>query len=317
MTTNLTEPMAANAVAEITLAGGALGFNWLPVFVAERSGMFARRNLKVGLKRMGSVDKATAAVRSGEADLAITPPEGAVSDFVSGGELRIIAGNVSRLPLSLVANPRLRRIEDLKGCVLGTSSLTEGTSIYTREILSQHGLNYPDDYDFAAVGVHPARWQALQEGRIDAAVQLIPLNFVAFDAGYTNLGEASDYIPEIVFTAMIGRAGWLEANRSKVAALIDALREATATLYDSAGDDALLPIIMETTQSDRAYAQRSLDYLRQKSVFDPTLTIPPAALSKTLELMVKAGLLALAGTEGARAVFDASFVQSSSGTAGA
>ena len=105
----------AALAASITLAGGALGFNWLPVFVAERQGIFARHGLNVTLKRMGSVDKATAAVRAGEADLAITPPEGAIADAVAGGRLRIIAGNVNRLPLSLVANPRFERIEDLKG----------------------------------------------------------------------------------------------------------------------------------------------------------------------------------------------------------
>ena len=34
----------------------------------------------------------------------------------------------------------------------------------------------------------------MQDGSIDAAVQLIPLNFVAEDAGYVNLGEVSDHI---------------------------------------------------------------------------------------------------------------------------
>ena len=87
----------------MTLAGGALGFNWLPVFVAQHQGIFARHGLDVVLKRMGSVDKATAAVRAGEANLAITPPEGAIADKVAGGRLRIIAGNANRLPMSLVA----------------------------------------------------------------------------------------------------------------------------------------------------------------------------------------------------------------------
>ena len=63
-----------------------------------------------------------------------------------------------------------------------------------------------------------------RKGTIDAAVQLIPLNFVAFDAGYSNLGEVSDYIPEIVFTALIGDNAWLDGNRQKVDALLDSLR---------------------------------------------------------------------------------------------
>ena len=73
--------------SKLVLAGGALGFNWLPVFVAKKLGIFERHGLDVELRRMGSVDKATAAVLAGEADLAITPPEGAIANAIGGGGL--------------------------------------------------------------------------------------------------------------------------------------------------------------------------------------------------------------------------------------
>jgi NitT/TauT family transport system substrate-binding protein len=295
--------------ANLVLAGGAMGFNWLPVFVAQKLGIFARRGLEVELRRMGSVDKATAAVLAGEAHLAITPPEGAIADAVRGGGLRVIAGNVNRLPLTLIANSRFKRIEDLKGAILGTSSLTEGTAIYTREMLSRHGLVYPQDYEFAVVGVHPARWQALQDDVIDAAVQLIPLNFVALDAGYSNLGEVSDYIPEIVFTALIGDQAWLTGNEDKLVAFLLSLIEATALLYQPDNDEAVLPVVMEITQSDLPYARKSLDYMREMSVFARSLEIPEAAFDKTLELMAKAGLLDPAAQDDAKAVVNDTWTQ--------
>jgi hypothetical protein len=139
----------------LIIGGGAARFNWLPIFAAERLGLFEKRGLKVEIKRLGTVDKATAAVKSGELDVAITPPEGAIKDAALGGKLRIIAGNANSLPLTLIANRRFRKIEELKGAKLGTSSLTEGTALYTMEVLRRHGLNYPGDYEFAIVGVHP------------------------------------------------------------------------------------------------------------------------------------------------------------------
>ena len=196
----LETPLANNTPTRrtpVSLAGGALGFNWLPVFVAQARGLFDAHGLEVELRRLGSVDKATAAVRSGEANLAISPPEGALSDAVAGGNLRLIAANCNCLPLTLVAHQRFKRIEDLKGAVLGTSSLTEGTAIYTREMLAQHGLEYPRDYSFALAGVHQGRGKALQEGTIDGAVQPPPFNFLAIDAGYSDLGEVSDALSEL------------------------------------------------------------------------------------------------------------------------
>ena len=109
---------AGAKVATLRIGGGAVGFNWLPVIVADRQGMFARRNLAIEIKRLGAVDKATAAVKNGELDLVITPPEGAIRDCAGGGNLRIIAGNVNRLPLSLIANPRIRRSRTCEAAAL-------------------------------------------------------------------------------------------------------------------------------------------------------------------------------------------------------
>jgi NitT/TauT family transport system substrate-binding protein len=291
----------------LRIGGGAAGFNWLPVFAAQQQGIFARNGLNVEVKRLGTVDKATAAVKSGEVDMAITPPEGAIRDCVGGGNLRIIAGNVNRLPLSLIANPRFRRIEELKGAKLGTSSMTEGTALYTMEVLRQHGLNYPGDYEFAVVGVHPARWKALQEGTIDAAVQLIPLNFVAVDEGYANLGEVTDYIPEIIFTALIADRAWAQAHRSEVVAFLRGVIEGTRWVYDPANDEQLLAMTMEATQAQGQYGRKSLDYMREKNVFARDLSIPDAAFAKSIELMQKAGLADADLIAGARAVLDDSY----------
>lgn len=275
---------------EISLGAGAAGFNWLPVMAAIEKGFFERRGVRISINRLGTVDKATAAVKSGELNLAITPPEGAIRDCAAGGGLRIIAGNANRLPLTLIARPRFKRVEDLKGATLGTSSLTEGTAIYTMEVLARHGLKYPGDYEFAVVGVHPARWKALQEGSIDAAVQPPPLNFVAVDAGYSNLGEVTDYIPEIVFTGVLVDRGWAKANRAAIVSLLAGLIEATHWVYDKANDAALVKIMMELSQTDERYARRGLDYMRDIELFPRDLSIPPAAFAKTLELMRNANL---------------------------
>lgn len=298
---------------QVKLVGGALGFNSLPVWVAEQQGFFARKELNVTLERLGTVDKATAAVHSGSAHFALTPPEGAIKDYLDGGNLRIIGGNVNRLPLTLIANPRFKRIEELKGARLGTSSLTEGTAIYTQEMLARHGLKYPGDYEFAVVGVHPARWNALQEGTIDAAVQLVPLNFVAIDAGYSDLGEVTDYIPEIAFTALIANRVWLEKNEKATVDFIACLLEATTVIYSPENDAIVMPIVMEITQTEEKYARRTLEYARDKVVFAREMEIPDAALGKTIELMIKADLLDANLGDKAREAFDTGFLAKARG----
>ena len=59
-------------------------------------------------------------------------------------------------------------------------------------MLAAHGLAYPADYDFALEGSHVERWKALQAGTIDAALQMIPYDAMAVDAGFTDLGPVTE-----------------------------------------------------------------------------------------------------------------------------
>ena len=298
----------------VKLAGGAQGFNWLPVFVAEEQGMFEKRGLKIEYLRMGSVDKATTAVLDGEADLAITPPEGAVANYVRGGELRVVASNSNRLPMSIVANASIKSIAELKGKKIGTSSLTEGTAIYTQVLLAREGLNYPGDYDFALAGIHTKRWEALQAGEIDCAPQPAPWNFVAEQAGYNLIGEVNDVIPEILFAALIANRSWLEANSETVGKLLEALADAYAITNDPSREEITLPIFQRVTVPDDVdLARRGLRYMRDMGMWPQGLSIPDKALDATIDLMIRAGLLDEGNRVSAAGVFDRSYLQKALG----
>ncbi|MDH7804535.1 MULTISPECIES: ABC transporter substrate-binding protein [unclassified Rhizobium] len=298
----------------IKLAGGAQGFNWLPVFVAEEQGLFAKRGLKIEYLRLGSVDKATTAVVEGEADLAITPPEGAVANYVKGGELRVVASNSNRLPMSIVAGASIRSIAELKGKKIGTSSLTEGTAIYTQLLLSREGLKYPGDYDFVLSGIHTKRWEALQSGEIDCAPQPAPWNFVAEQAGYNLIGEINDVIPEILFAALIANKRWLEENSETVGKLLEALGEAYVIANDPSKEEITLPIFQRiTVPDDPGLARRGFRYMRDMGMWPQGLAIPAKALETTIDLMIRAGLLDEGNRTSAAGVFDHSYLQKAVG----
>jgi ABC-type nitrate/sulfonate/bicarbonate transport system substrate-binding protein len=292
----------------VRFAGGAQGFNWLPVFIAEEHGLFAKHGVEIEYLRLGSVDKATAAVRDGTADLAITPPEGAVSDYLGGGSLRIVAANSLRLPMSLVARPEFGRLDDLRGARIGTSALTEGTALYTQVVLQQAGLSYPGDYEFVIAGVHTARWAALQTGEIDAAPQPAPWNFLAERHGYRLLSEIYEVIPEILFAAVVGSTNWLGPNHDTVERLLAALAEAHDLVNDHRSDSISLPIYRRlTTPDDAELAERGFVYTRDMGMWPQGLTVTEAALDATASLMVRAGVLEAGQQAAATGAFDPTY----------
>ena len=174
---------------EISVGVVAPAYVNIPLWVAQERGFLDRRGLRAVERIIGTTDGVTTALRQGEVDIALTAPEGSIADAVAGGSLRVVAGLIDRPPLSMIALPRHRTFGDLRGGRIGTSSLQEGTRHVAQRMLAAHGLTYPDDYDFALVGSHVERWKALQAGTIDAALQMIPYDYLAGDAGFTNLGR--------------------------------------------------------------------------------------------------------------------------------
>ena len=170
---------------EITVGVVAPAYVNIPLWVAQERGFLDRRGLRATERILGTTDGVTSALRRGEVDIALTAPEGSIADAVAGGSLRVVAGLIDRPPLSMIALPRHRTFGDLRGGRIGTSSLTEGTRHVAQRMLAAHGLTYPGDYDFALEGSHVERWKALQAGTIDAALQMIPYDYLAADAGFT------------------------------------------------------------------------------------------------------------------------------------
>lgn len=298
----------------VKLVGGATGFNWLPIFIAIDRGMFAARGVEVQIEKLGAVDKATRAVAESAAELAITPPEGAVSDYVAGGALRIVASNSNRLPMSLVARPHIKRAVDLKGSRIGTSSLTEGTAIYTQIMLADEGLHYPGDYEFALAGIHTTRWDALQKGEIDAAPQPAPWNFLAADQGYSLVGEVNDAIPEIIFAALIGQKDWLDANGETLGAILAALDEAYDFVNDPANEAVCAEAFQQiTTKDSPSLAHRGYVYMRDLGMWPEGMAVTPAALDTTIDLMIRAKLLDESKRAEAHGVFDPCYLKAGLG----
>ena len=205
---------------EITVGVVAPAYVNVPLWVAQERGFLERRGLRATERICGTTHGVTNALRDGEVDIALTAPEGSIADAVAGGPLRVVGGLTDRPPLSMIALARHQTFADLRGGRIGTSSLTEGTRHVAERMLAAHGLTYPADYDFALEGSHVERWKALQAGTIDAALQMIPYDDMAVEAGFTNLGPVTE---EFALNAVCVR---LPAERAVLTPFLRALAEA-------------------------------------------------------------------------------------------
>ncbi len=268
---------------EITVGVVAPAYVNVPLWVAQRRGFFGAEGLSVTSRVIGTTEGTTRALRDGDVSLALTAPEGTIADAAAGGPLRVAAGLIDRPPLSLIALRRHRTVADLRGGLIGTSSLKEGTRHVAERMLAAHGLAYPGDYEWALEGSHVERWKALQAAAIDAALQMVPYDYVAEEAGFTNLGPVSD---DFAFNAVCVRS---DIDPALLTRFLRALALATEWFRGNV-EEAAAVAAAETSAEDR-HALRACRALAADGVIPAGLRIGPAAFGAAVaSLRLSGGL---------------------------
>lgn len=260
----------------------------LPLWVGREHGFFDEQDLKINLSIFGNASQVQPLV-SGAMHIALASPEVVLQNTQQGGPLRFIAGNAAKMSHFFIAQPRFKRIEDLRGATIGILNMVEGTFFQLQEIMARHGLQYPHDYKVKETGGAPPRHKALIEGGIDAGLQSIPWVYMEEDAGFSNLCDVADYVPDWQFTTLNVSRDWAAKNRGAVVGFLRAMRKSTEWIHHNrAGTAALIEREMHMSP---AHAQRGWHYYTSRGVLTRDLSLNLLGLERVIRTQVAAGLL--------------------------
>ncbi|HEX9146163.1 MAG TPA: ABC transporter substrate-binding protein, partial [Candidatus Binatia bacterium] len=95
---------------------------------------------------------------------------GLASARIAGGDVVAIAGNVNVLPYYLVANPSIKRAEDLRGKIGGTHIAGTTAEFALKVGLRKIGLEPNKDVSLRVIGGSTERMVALQKGIVQFTV---------------------------------------------------------------------------------------------------------------------------------------------------
>jgi ABC-type nitrate/sulfonate/bicarbonate transport system substrate-binding protein len=232
-------------------------FFYIPYWVGVLHGFYAAENLAVEIVNLGGIDQVTDALKRGDIEIGVGSPEHVIHDVELGGPLRMIGGNVNSPTHYLIAQPEIKSLNDLKGRTIGVSSLSGGTSSMFIHLLDQAGLKYPADYTLVVAGAVPPRHTELMERRIDAAMQTDPHNYLAEDAGLSNLGAVSSWIPHFQFVSVNVSLDWAVPNVDQCVRFLAATIRASHWVFENKEEAA--DLVSQRMGIARKYAVRSWD----------------------------------------------------------
>jgi NitT/TauT family transport system substrate-binding protein len=156
----------------IANAGTGLQTWDMPVTLADRLGYFKEEGLDVALENLPSTTKALEAITGGSADVAICTYSQALQVATQGQRVRSFFVLTKRESKVLVVTPaarsRIRRIEDLKGALIGVPAIGSSAHQWVKYYLATHGMQ-PGELRAVSIGFGASAIAVIESGRIDAA----------------------------------------------------------------------------------------------------------------------------------------------------
>lgn len=181
-----------------------------------------------------SSDEQFAALSEGRVDAVVTSMDNVFHwNHRAGPQDFVIVAQVEvTTPLSIMANPSVTSVSDLKGRTILVDAPENGFVIALRALLNQAGLNLPD-YTLTPVGGVKERYIALLDGAGDATLLGPPFDALAIREGIHKVAEVQASYPEFPGQGVVVRKSSLTSDlglRLWLKSLSEALSQLPANL---------------------------------------------------------------------------------------
>lgn len=189
----LLSPVAVNAAAgpleKIRIAYTGISGSQLPTWVAYEQGFFRKYGLDVQLIFVEGGSLGVQTLVSGDVTAAAVAGASVVQSHLQNSGLVMIAGFLNTMDYQLIVSKEITRPDQLKGKTLAVSRFGSSSDFATRYAIDRYGLSPDKDVTIVQIGSQPARFAALETGKIHGAMVSIPLTAKARKMGLNALAD--------------------------------------------------------------------------------------------------------------------------------
>jgi len=185
---------STNARAELfRVALSTKDFGYLPLFVGMRSGLFAQEGLEIQWIVVNSNVVVTALI-AGEIDVAGIAGS-SMRAAARGAPLKANFFPYDKSLFVLMGARGIKRVQDLKGKVIGTTGPGATTEVAASMVLQHYGMDPKKDVTFMTIGGAETSLIAMRNGTIQARAFNPDAAFIMKKQGFTELGVLADMGP--------------------------------------------------------------------------------------------------------------------------
>ena len=267
---------SAGAIDRIRIAVSNPNMPNLTVAVAQQKGLFKDENLDAEIIRMNP-NVAVTALSTGDIDYCQL--FGAVvGGAIAGLPVRIVAGYLDNWPMTLIAQPEIKSLKDLKGKTLGISSFGATPDVAARLMIRHSGIDPEKDIKVLALGSDAARLTALKQRVVDVVVISPPADTQMEKQGYRILARAYELF-SFPYLGLGTHTRKIKEKPGEIRRVIKATIRANRFIRDNR--DEAVQTLIRWGKVEREFAYASYDALR--NLFNADGAVPEDGLKLVIE----------------------------------
>ena len=236
----------------IAIATSSLAF--LVPFTAKDRGFYLKHGSEVELIQMRP-NISVAALLSGEIEY-IELIGSAIRSAARGLPIRAISTGIKSPFFSIIGQNRYKNIKDLKGAVIGLTSIGGTNHISTRITLSKLGFDPDKDVKFLAIGDEKVMFDAFKAGRTDVVVLAPPFSVQLKREGFPVLAQTAQHVT-IPFSGLGTTTERIKSNRAQIKRVLKAEIEALRFIQGNAAGTT--EVIRKRFNMDEKLARESYE----------------------------------------------------------
>jgi len=183
------EGPAAQGLKKVVIAYSSISPNQAPSWAAYETGLFRKYGLDVQLIFVESGSRTVQTLVSGDVVAAQVAGAGVIQSNLQGSGVVLIAGFLNTLDYKLMVSRDITRPDQLKGKAVAVSRAGSSSDFATRYALEKYGLIPDKDVAILQIGSQPARFAALETGKINGVMVSIPVTARAAKLGFNALAD--------------------------------------------------------------------------------------------------------------------------------
>lgn len=174
---------------KVVIAYSGISPSQAPAWMAYESGAFRKYGLDAQLIFIESGSRTVQTLISGDVVAAQVAGSSVLQSNLQGSGVVMIAGFLNTMDYKLIVSRDITRPDQLKGKTVAVSRIGSSSDFATRYALEKYGLIPDKDVAILQIGSQPARFSALETGKIHGVMIAIPLTAKATKMGFNTLAD--------------------------------------------------------------------------------------------------------------------------------